>query len=94
MPMRDWGGDVRPASIWMRIEFTLLLAFAVRGLVALAFAIPANAHPGGLAADGCHNDRKNGGRHCHRGANAGQQQTSREMVRFIIRIAMPRAGQA
>ena len=31
--------------------------------------IPANvlAHGGGLAADGCHNDRKNGGRHCHRG---------------------------
>jgi len=26
----------------------------------------ASAHPGGLAADGCHNDRKNGGRHCHR----------------------------
>ena len=24
------------------------------------------AHGGGLAADGCHNDRKNGGRHCHR----------------------------
>ena len=23
------------------------------------------AHGGGLAADGCHNDRKNGGRHCH-----------------------------
>nr|WP_235510526.1 YHYH domain-containing protein [Tsuneonella troitsensis] len=32
---------------------------------------PSNAHPGGLAADGCHNDRKNGGRHCHRGSNAG-----------------------
>ena len=27
---------------------------------------PAIAHGGGLAADGCHNDRKNGGRHCHR----------------------------
>jgi hypothetical protein len=26
---------------------------------------PLLAHPGGLAADGCHNDRKNGGRHCH-----------------------------
>lgn len=26
-----------------------------------------SAHPGGLAADGCHNDRKNGGRHCHGG---------------------------
>lgn len=26
----------------------------------------AQAHPGGLATDGCHNDRKNGRRHCHR----------------------------
>jgi Excalibur calcium-binding domain len=31
-----------------------------------------SAHGGGLAADGCHNDRKNGGRHCHRG-NGGSQ---------------------
>lgn len=29
------------------------------------FANEGIAHPGGLAADGCHNDRKNGGRHCH-----------------------------
>lgn len=29
----------------------------------------AYAHGGGLAADGCHNDRKNGGRHCHRAPN-------------------------
>ena len=43
-------------------------------LVALSPGIStqANAHSGGLAADGCHNDRKNGGRHCHRGPNAGQ----------------------
>ncbi len=27
------------------------------------------AHGGGLAADGCHNDRQNGGRHCHRGSD-------------------------
>ena len=36
----------------------------------LCFGIPASsvgAHGGGLAADGCHNDRQNGGRHCHRG---------------------------
>lgn len=26
------------------------------------------AHGGGLNAEGCHNDRKNGGYHCHRGA--------------------------
>ena len=27
---------------------------------------PAYAHGGGLNAQGCHNDRKNGGYHCHR----------------------------
>lgn len=26
----------------------------------------ASAHSGGLNAQGCHNDRKNGGYHCHR----------------------------
>lgn len=25
------------------------------------------AHPGGLNAEGCHNNRKTGGYHCHRG---------------------------
>jgi hypothetical protein len=36
-------------------------------LLALSFAAPrsAYAHPGGLAADGCHMDRKAGERHCH-----------------------------
>lgn len=41
----------------------------MRGLLILALAVtveaPLRAHPGGLAADGCHNDRRNGGRHCH-----------------------------
>lgn len=43
-------------------------------LTIATIAVPSSsaaAHPGGLAADGCHNDRKNGGRHCHRGPNAG-----------------------
>lgn len=31
---------------------------------------PADAHGGGLNAEGCHNDRKNGGYHCHRGPAA------------------------
>lgn len=35
-------------------------------IVALATTTQALGHPGRLAADGCHNDRKNGGRHCHR----------------------------
>jgi hypothetical protein len=30
-------------------------------------------HPGGLAADGCHNDRRNGGRHCHNGGSSAAQ---------------------
>lgn len=35
-------------------------------IFALAAALSAT-HPGGLNAEGCHNDRKNGGYHCHRG---------------------------
>lgn len=42
----------------------ILVSLVLAGLP----AIPAMAHPGGLAADGCHNDRRNGGRHCHRAA--------------------------
>lgn len=39
------------------------------GLAALALLMAAadsTAHGGGLNAEGCHNDRKNGGYHCHR----------------------------
>lgn len=39
---------------------------AALSLIWLVSPLAALAHPGGLAADGCHNDRKNGGRHCHR----------------------------
>ena len=46
----------------------------MRGLLILALAVtveaPLRAHPGGVAADGCHYDRKNGGRHCHGGGRA------------------------
>lgn len=39
--------------------------------VAVAMPIITWAHPGGLNSEGCHNDRKNGGYHCHRGPSAG-----------------------
>jgi len=39
-------------------------AFAVTLISAVPFM--ANGHGGGLNAEGCHNDRKNGGYHCHR----------------------------
>lgn len=45
-----------------------------RHLIAAAFTLlacsTAHAHGGGLNKDGCHNDRKAGGYHCHRGPNA------------------------
>jgi hypothetical protein len=39
-------------------------------LTVMSFAEVASAHPGGLNAQGCHNDRKRGGYHCHRSASA------------------------
>jgi len=51
------------------------LAFGTLAYGSITFA-PAQAHGGGLAADGCHNDRQNGGRHCHRGSNAANGSTT------------------
>lgn len=41
-------------------------------IAALLWTAPAalQAHGGGLAADGCHKDNKNGGRHCHGGGSS------------------------
>ncbi len=44
-----------------------LILFAALLLTAAA-AAPTAAHPGGLAADGCHNNRRTGERHCHGGS--------------------------
>lgn len=41
------------------------------------FPSSALAHGGGLAADGCHNDRKRGGRHCHRAPSAPIREVQR-----------------
>ncbi len=49
----------------------LLLAAATSAALAVAPTL-VSAHPGGLAADGCHNDRQRGGRHCHRAPSATQ----------------------
>lgn len=59
-------------------------------------AVPALAHPGGLAADGCHNDRKNGGRHCHGGGAPApaQQRVLGGVVYFPNCTAARAAGAA
>lgn len=48
----------------------MILRTIVLALGLGACSVTVVAHPGGLAADGCHNDRKNGGRHCHRGSTS------------------------
>ena len=44
----------------------------------LLFAIPvaSDAHSGGLNKDGCHNNRKTGDYHCHRGSSSPAAATS------------------
>lgn len=61
----------------------MLTALRVAAFAALsAIAGSATAHSGGLNAEGCHNDRRNGGYHCHRApaaarSNAAQLAPSR-----------------
>lgn len=43
------------------------IGFAAAGLLLVAQG-GAHAHPGGLNAEGCHNNRKTGDYHCHRGS--------------------------
>lgn len=63
------------------MNFKLILNTAVFGLgLALLFGSPtgtAVAHGGGLDGNGCHNDRKRGGYHCHRGSNVGKSYSSK-----------------
>lgn len=49
---------------------TFLRALVMTSAVLLANPSPVFAHSGGLNADGCHTDRRNGGYHCHRGGQA------------------------
>lgn len=53
----DGGCDM---SKWLRLFSVVLL---------LAPATLAQAHGGGLNSDGCHNNRKTGEYHCHRGGS-------------------------
>ena len=51
----------------------------ILSLLALPIAIPkAMAHGGGLDANGCHNNRKTGDYHCHRGSSATPARPARQ----------------
>lgn len=45
----------------------------------------ASAHPGGVNASGCHNNRKTGDHHCHGGGTtAPRRETPREPVQRLL----------
>lgn len=47
-----------------------------------SLTVPVVAHPGGLNAEGCHNNRKTGDYHCHRGGASRPQTVSRTVGAF------------
>lgn len=67
----------------VRLFQALAVPFALAyGLMALS-GDTALAHPGGLDAKGCHNNRKTGDYHCHRGAAQPAQRQQREPDRLM-----------
>lgn len=65
-----------------------VVAIAAAGLIATPVAVA--AHPGGLNSEGCHNNRKTGGYHCHRG-NGGSRGGGSSAPRTL---RSPSTGQA
>ncbi len=64
-----------------KIIFSFLL-LAIFSSSSFAFA-----HGGGLDSYGCHNNRKQGGYHCHRGVFAGQSFSSKtEMLQATQKL--------
>lgn len=74
---------------------TVILGCALALVPGLALA-----HPGGLNAEGCHNDRKRGGYHCHGASQAADRPApvylldSGTPVRFANCTQARRAGAA
>lgn len=54
-----------------------MLIKTLPGMSLLLISIMSEAHPGGLNSEGCHNDRKNGGYHCHRSSSVRPQNVNR-----------------
>ncbi len=65
----------------VRVLLPPLLAVVILALSNLT----AWPHGGGLDSYGCHNDRKHGGYHCHRGQLAGQVFSSQTEMLAILR---------
>ena len=97
--MRGWADKGAKPSPAIYFDSSLLATVQIAAFLAFALAIfppqIVEAHPGGLAADGCHSDRNNGGRHCHRGLKAGKSsQPARSDDTYYPNCAAARAAGA
>ncbi len=54
------------SAIEIKVKITMKLNRLLLGLVLLVLPVLAISHGGGLDENGGHNDRKNGGYHCHK----------------------------
>lgn len=72
------------------MRYTVLSSIIFSGLTGLGAA---EAHPGGLNAEGCHNNRKTGEYHCHRGTTASSSTRQRSFLTgsggVLFGIALP-----
>jgi endonuclease YncB( thermonuclease family) len=64
----------------LRILFAAMYIFPL-----LCFSSQAQSHGGGLNAEGCHNDRKRGTYHCHRG-NSSPKRSARSKPVYVASI--------
>jgi hypothetical protein len=53
--------------------YAMRLATSLGALALSGIAVVAGAHSGGLNSEGCHNNRRTGDYHCHRGNSAPPQ---------------------
>ncbi len=72
----------------------LAIAASIAVLCQPVFIAPAFAHGGRTAADGCHNDRKNGGHHCHGGSSSPNTTAKRNGGAYVNCTAARAAGAA
>jgi hypothetical protein len=68
----------------------VIVQFALGLGLFLATILPAFPHGGGLDGYGCHNNRKSGGYHCHRGSLAGQSFSSKEEMLQKLKADSPK----
>jgi hypothetical protein len=89
--MIEWEDKVRTPASW-----SSRMAIAALIFLNIIAWLPTSVwpHGGGTDANGCHNDRKNGGRHCHGGSSTPPAGTSGSPVYYPNCAAVRAAGAA